>query len=466
VKVCKQEADCAPLHCEKTSGNCVDCLQDGHCQMGSICINYDCVEGCRGDRDCPAPKKCETKIGNGKCVECIENANCQPGYDCIGNVCVFRCHKEEDCAPFSSKPHCNLATFECVLCTLNSHCPKGYVCYGYNCLQGCSTTPDCAPPLVCDTSSTPGACVECVSALDCTGGKKCSSQKKCVECRDSNDCSAPKKFCLEGASVCVECRDNNDCGGLTCDTVNHFCRSPLMLCDATYCTIQAECPAGTLCTDYNGNNIKRCRPTCAMFGSCEVYNPYSTCSSSGTSVCSCFNPCKSSTDCLLYPGTWCDVVSGRCIDCDQSKKCKGGNVCRYNRCLACGTDAECKAEYTDRPTCITAKGTCVQCQLNTDCKAPGLPFCSTDGMCVQCTATSQCPYPQVCQDYKCTTNPVKKGACELCTYDTECDTGMKCRPSSSDGGTNLKCRAPCYDYYDCEVSPYTGTCYPHGFCSC
>jgi hypothetical protein len=399
-------------------------------------------------------------------VECTLKEHCPASYDCISDKCVFSCSLESDCASFPSTPHCNLVTHKCVACTQNGQCAKGFVCYQDSCVKGCGNSLDCTAPQVCDTSSNPGACVDCVTGVDCTGGRKCASDHKCVECRNAADCSPPKQYCIDSSRTCVECRDNTDCdGGRTCDPVLNICRSPLMMCDATQCTSQDQCPTGTVCTNYDGNTTFKCRPTCDLFESCDIYNPYSTCSPSGQQVCSCFAPCAGAQDCLFYIGTWCDLVSGRCISCDKQSRCTGGGVCRYNRCLSCSTDGQCKAEYSDRPWCIVANGTCVHCRTDGDCKTPGLLHCSQAGNCAECTLDAHCTSPKTCQSNVCSDAP-KMGPCEQCSKDSECEAGLYCRTASLDGGTYLKCRKSCYDDYDCLDSPYNQYCAETGYCGC
>jgi hypothetical protein len=255
----------------------------------------------------------------------------------------------------------------------------------------------------------------------------------------------------------------------------------------------------------------KCRPPCDLFETCDMFYPTSTCSTSGTKVCGCFSPCKLDYECQYTGGFnyWCDVASGRCIECDASKSCSDSYVCRFNQCTSCKTDDQCKAEHPAKPVCSASKGLCVDCRTDAeckdpkypncsaagtctecgddlDCKTPGLPHCastgkcvqcggdldcsaltlkhcSTAGSCVECTQSSQCTPPKTCSANQC--KLVKKAACEICDKSlNECGTGLVCAPSDT-SGSNYKCRKACSktDEYDpvCDPTDYP----PFNYCS-
>jgi hypothetical protein len=463
---CKDDIDCPGKHCDKVTGACVDCVNDGQCDMGKICINDSCVEGCRDDRDC-TPLYCDDKIGNGKCVECTSAAHCPvpAKYACIDDKCVFQCQGDIDCPG----RHCNLKSHVCVECTESAQCGIGKACYNDACVKGCSTSANCTAPQVCDKSIPPnGGCVDCLKDEDCGAGKHCSATHTCVACRDSNDCTAPAAFCLDTTHTCVQCRDNSDCPNTyTCDVNTHVCKSPLLFCDTTACTSSDQCPPGGICTDYNGNKSMKCRPPCDLFETCDLYEPGDTCSTSGQKVCGCYTPCKNDNDCFAtfpFYGLFCDPASGRCIECNDSKACSGGEVCRFSMCTTCTSDTQCLNAHPDRPWCSTAK-TCVACRNDGDCKNPSLPRCSSGNACVECTQNSDCTPPETCSSNICSYTPVKKGPCEVCAIDGDCQAGLLCKPSDV-GGTNLKCRKACSADTSCTTTPFQQCSTAVGYCYC
>lgn len=61
-------------------GRCVACTMDAQCGLGSgrICAaNHQCVEGCRGEENCPTDERCDP--ARGRCVECFDDTHCGTG---------------------------------------------------------------------------------------------------------------------------------------------------------------------------------------------------------------------------------------------------------------------------------------------------------------------------------------------------------------------------------------------------
>lgn len=106
----------AGLMCDPATGDCVECLNDAHCDDGDLCTEDQCDVGrvcanelvecpgnltcdpvtgecvCFSDADCDGGLVCD--LGSGDCVECLEDAHCDDGLFCngeevcVGNACV------------------------------------------------------------------------------------------------------------------------------------------------------------------------------------------------------------------------------------------------------------------------------------------------------------------------------------------------------------------------------------------
>lgn len=247
--VCSATADCGgetPL-CT-LSGFCVECDpvagEVAACDADEVCGNNGLCGDCASDADCGAGEPFCTSVlareGEARCVECRGPADCG-----------------------AAAPSCD---------------PRG------ECVAACSEAAPCAEG-VCDPAFA--ACVDCVTADDCTDAERplCNGAGRCVECNVADDCGAAQPFCVDGR--CEECVANTDCGpGGAC--------SPDLECQSL-CTADADCG--------DGDNRH------------------------------------------------CDVASGACRECVEDAHCTqdGDNpVCVAFQCEECRVDADCPA---DAPTC-------------------------------------------------------------------------------------------------------------------
>ncbi len=179
VPGCRIDDDCAGGFCDQASAACVDCLTSDHCSLGQICADHQCVVGCESDRDCPGERLCDPDAGpHGGCVECLGDADCDPAYLCVEGLCEFHCNADADCA--QPTPACDQASGTCVACTSDANCQVGTLCIGFACLPGCVGNGDCPADQVCDPNLGPhGTCVDCRTGADCPDGFACQANR-CV----------------------------------------------------------------------------------------------------------------------------------------------------------------------------------------------------------------------------------------------------------------------------------------------
>jgi hypothetical protein len=205
---CSPDRPCADgAWCEEGLGACVDCLDDGHCEAGSICEEFRCFEGCRDDLTCTDGQVC---------VE----GNCAPG-----------CRNTNDCGADALCVDAHCIDGDCL--DVND-CDFGELCRDYRCGSPCDGDVDC-PGGYCDE----GACVEgCAGDQHCGPNGFCENGECHTGCRDDEACDAGQ-ICIESDCV-IGCRDDNQCeGGLLC--LDNSCQAG--------CRDDNQCPAGFACAE-------------------------------------------------------------------------------------------------------------------------------------------------------------------------------------------------------------------------
>jgi uncharacterized repeat protein (TIGR01451 family) len=253
-----------------TTSTTKECLLDTHCtvapKLKCKVSSTTCVQ-CLANSDCSgATPICDTTTNS--CRACTSDADCggtTPACNTSGTFAgtCKQCSATNKTACTGTTPACVLATATCG-CNTSSDCPSGTPTCNtatHTCVAGCVIDADCvtAPALKCDTSATPGACVQCLADGDCTSPLVCDTiaGKKCVECT-----STKKGACTAGGTgaaclvtdVCG-CLADSDCGGVTSGRV----------CDAT----SSKCGPG--CRGSGGNGCPTgdvCSSTTAAIGTC------------------------------------------------------------------------------------------------------------------------------------------------------------------------------------------------------
>jgi Cys-rich repeat protein len=141
------------------------------------------------------------------------------------------------------QPACESA--ECERCVLDEVCGSGalpLLCHPRTgeCLLACDPDPDAGAPIVCPSTlrcePRLALCVECVTALDCTGAlRSCDAERgECVGCVSDDACSPSAPACDIPNQRCVQCTDDSHCPTGVCQTPRFVC---------VECEIDYDCPA-------------------------------------------------------------------------------------------------------------------------------------------------------------------------------------------------------------------------------
>jgi hypothetical protein len=235
---CIANTNCEPGDmCNATTSSCVEgvqCLRDGHCDVGAICEGASCEAGCRDDADCALDLGCigaSLGGGVGVCgVACTDASLCAFGELCVAGECVVDPRGVcEPCsasceAPDSCRIDVTGFSFCAIDCFGGQECPRGFSCQDIVIVP--PSAPFCTLPETCES----GACsrntaTSCVVDEDCPEGPPggdCSIQNggrfgNCAldadtACRADGDCAAGD------TCVLIECRAtaNGDFGFCTC----------------------------------------------------------------------------------------------------------------------------------------------------------------------------------------------------------------------------------------------------------
>ncbi|TAK25189.1 MAG: hypothetical protein EPO40_22715 [Myxococcaceae bacterium] len=294
------------------------------------------------------------------------------------------------------------------------------------------------PPLACRSDRecgaraqvcerTLGICVDCLTAVDCTGTEICAGNR-CVPapppCRSDRDCSARMQVCNPTRMLCVDCNTAVDC------PPNNVCNP-----DGT-CAPQACVPSSVTCADTStvrvcsadgrtftstpcpavANGVSRCgEGACTTacnpgFADCDgnAANGCETSTLTSEAACGrCGNVCPSA-------GGSAACVAGSCTltcsagrgDCDGS----AANGCETNlgssnaHCGRCGGACGAGLTCTDGTCALTGcpsgqtrcSGTCVDLNANVAqcgacgraCSLPNATPACTSGSCVVATCSA------------------------------------------------------------------------------
>jgi hypothetical protein len=441
---CQHNFDCPPGQgCD--SGTC-KVLPCGGCQPDQACgADGNCIaaQGAScADHTCPAAFPCNA--GSVCARQCTLDSQCDPGTFCnSGLKSCTECSFDSQCAGKAGKPACNTTTGFCAACNVDFDCVKalgtGHFCDAHVCKPGCKTNDDCSASLgeTCDTSVTPGKCVQCHTNADCAAqgpsASACDDTGHCVQCWGATQ-AASNTFCSSGTPECnlalkrcVACLPVNNPTGLDCGYANGGTMDPH---DARTCN-----PATSTCTD-----------GCQVDAQCGC--PRTVGGGSVESACSRF---PDQEHCDPRRTTMKGVTGatlGACVQCTDNTHCaykvRGstqypvGNPASYPyatmngaRCVAddcvegCDADADCWPDHatSNGKIChIGAAGDpnnnkCVECR----CDVPGADptYCelNTGGASRACSNTAGGD-PRVCDAH--TLLCRKKDQNEQCTTSNEC----------------------------------------------
>lgn len=416
---------------------------------------------CERDADCIAPSSClaaSCDAEDGRCIYEPVDARCDDGLYCNG---------EERCAPEevgADGDGCLAGTppmlSDGVSCTVDScneetngsnHVPDDGRCTddGNDCtIERCNATTGCerepAPEgATCDFGAGlcdgAGACLDCIDDAEpgevdrgCSPGAPACVSGACVQCVSDVDC-------FEGLScdsgLCVGCRGDSDCDdGVTC-TVD-TCDLDSSICSNT--PSSERCDDGDLCT-----GIDQCLPESELASEqgCVAINP--------------IDP-DDGIDCTVDS---CDPTTGVVNHVPDDTACADPGVCEVG---ICDPDAGCESEALAAGLACPG-GVCDgagSCAVCADTSAGGIdagcneatPSCDS-GVCVACTEESEaCPLDcagvpggDATEDAcgVCDNDPTNNciggcdGPCIACGSDSDCDDDNACTEGSCDAETGL-----------------------------
>ena len=162
---------------------------------------------------------------------------------------------------------------------------------------------------VCDGSSQPPACRNCVAA-DCGGTKPvCETTAtdvkfgQCVQCTDNTKCAGGSPICDKGTTAandtCRGCASDVDCPGMHCATG----ASDPNKGKCVQCTADPECTAPAVCNTATDTCVG-----CLSDAQCS--NPKPVCGTGSTC-----RACAGSADCASNPKGHACAASGACVPC-------------------------------------------------------------------------------------------------------------------------------------------------------
>ncbi|HEY0713688.1 MAG TPA: right-handed parallel beta-helix repeat-containing protein [Polyangia bacterium] len=300
---------------------------------------------CESNGDCPSGQRCELGANPSfhRCVA-IDAANTDAGADRPTGASgdggrADGTDGSRPCSPATAANDCSDPN--------RPFCQAG-VCVGCQ-SPDAGTCPGARG--TCDV--TTGACVECVTAEQCTtAGQPICLDRQCRSCAalggdmgcEMRDPERP--ICIVSSGRCGECTSNAQCAG---KAARPFC-------------------SGDRCVG---------------------------CQNAGPNACTGTTPA-------------CNAASGQCAECVADADCKTATApfCSNNKCVPCGMlpAGRCAARDPALPACA-ASGACVACTTSADCKEPSRPICNTaDNTCRTCAADSECAArngadPGVCLDH-------------------------------------------------------------------
>jgi len=242
------------LTCEASHTDCY-CTADSECPSGH-CVpnatNNNSCSGCTGTGT-PDYRGCEAIATIPSCpiyIGCPSNTTCSyPTCYCTSDVACDSGH----CIPSSHNGNCSGCT--------GTGTDDGHGCQPAPTSVPCTTSGGTG----CSTSLTPtpvlnsgGTACLCVADGDCSSGKCVNANSQCTgSCTGSTTSTYDTEDCQTATSTA----DAWSCSAGNCDTVT----SPTGSCTASgvpcWCTSNAQCPSGALCSNWNGCASGACTGT-------------------------------------------------------------------------------------------------------------------------------------------------------------------------------------------------------------
>ena len=499
---CQHNFDCAAGQA-CVSGKC-QAAPCGGCQPDEACgSDGNCVpaQGATcADHTCPTAYPCNS---GGVCAKpCTLDSDCDVGLKCNSALksctqCVF----DTDCSGIKATPVCDTDTGSCAQCNVNFDCVKalgtGHFCDGHACKAGCKTSDDCNATLgeTCDTSTTPGKCVQCHTNSDCAAqgpsAGACDDTGHCVQCWGATQtaanffCSTGTPECNLALKQCVQCLPaNNQCGGAAGVT---DCGYPLGGVDGS--------AWGCSTTGVDPHDAKTCNG--------DTYSCVDGCQYDTQCGCPRTAPGQTESNCARFPDQeHCDpnkttmagvtgATRGACVQCADNTHCEykiigtaqyggayatlDGARCVNDSCVeGCDSDADCYPDHAvpaaNQPKyCDLTAGDanfhkCVQCHCDSAHLSPDQTYCEGDPICgsgkvcdVQTLTCRKRRFGEMClntTDCGDPNDPLIANGCTptgLCVYNSDpypTGTEQYCAPDkASFGRCGVTCDSPSTNKY-------------------
>ena len=365
---CSDNGDCTDPglpYCETVSGDCVECLNNGHCDDSNVCTDDTCDVG--GTYTCS---------NTNNTASCDDGAFCNGTDTCSGGVCT---HSGDPCAGGAEcNTTCNEGPDNCFDAAGTGCTDDGNDCTSDECNgSGTCTHPSVPDDDPCDDGVFCNGADTCFSGVcsqhagdPCAGGAECNTT--CNEGPD-NCFDAAGTGCTDDGNVCTD----DECNGSgTCTHPNNT--DPCD--DGDACNVGEACSGGSCVggspVDCSGASDLCKTASCDSGGSegnCDTITPINeggscddTLYCNGTDTCSGGTCVHSGDPCLPQV---CDEGGDTCVDClvdgdcDDGDACNGAETCVTNACVP-GTPLDCS--YLD--------GDCVQgiCDSGLGCIAESI----------------------------------------------------------------------------------------------
>jgi hypothetical protein len=284
---CNGEETCAPDDPNAGSDGCID--GDEPCSDDEFCLELE-----------------------EQCVECIDNSHCDDGIGCTEDLCV-----NHSCQHNAQDDVCDDGAY----CNGTETCRPEYSGDASGCAEG---TNPCPPDSQCSEGENGPICA-CENDADCNDAIACT-EDACVneECQNTpNDELCDDDLFCNGEEQCISPRNGQPWDGWGCISDGNPC-PPDMVCDedndeCRACQNDSECDDGNACTD----------DTCEPDGSCSHSANDDRCDDgnvcNGQETCDAEDGCQPGTPLDCGEGdectnVWCDPDQGcqsESVDCND-----------------------------------------------------------------------------------------------------------------------------------------------------